>query len=356
MRASAVVSEAWRNIVSGTSRPLLIAFLAAVVLGGIAAGDVRTIVGLSTQATEFRESGAAVEIMQAPAAISGQRCDALGALPGVLGAGATRKADEQATPLTAPRAGIATVEATPGLAGVLGIENGAVQGVWIEDSAREALGTSQGGTIPTSRGPVKLVASYSYPQDASDRTLAYTLIVPVPAEGAFDACWVLAWPPSPDLESLIRGTYFGDPTGQSSATYGQLNTRLGAVLDGPTLFQARSSSISPAIAAIFGLVLGAGAVWARRLEIASALHAQLPKPALVTQLGIELLVVMLSVVVIVLPVTYFLAARGNPDPMWPAWSAGLRIVAAGLLATLVGGLLTAAGTSEKRLFRYFKDR
>jgi len=356
MRASSVVSEAWRNLATGTSRPLLAAFLAAAVLGGIAAVDIRTIVGLSVQATEFRDSGAAVHVVSAPAAISGQRCDALNAVPGVLGAGATRRTASQANFLTEPHSGITTVEATAGLAGVLGVTNGTGTGAWLSDQAAESLGAGVGTTLPTSLGPVSVTAEYSYPPDASDRTLAYAVVTPVPSTGEFDSCWVFVWPPSPAVEPLIRGTYDSDSAEQSSATFFQLNTRLGAVLDGPEMFDHRGSSRAPMVAALFGVVLGAGTIRARRLEFASALHAQVPKPALVTQVWLELFAVTFAAVVITLPVTYFLAAQGNPNPLWPAWSAGLRAVVAGALSTLIGGVLTAAATSEKRLFRYFKDR
>jgi hypothetical protein len=358
MRASSVVSEAWRNLATGTSRPLLVVFLAAVVFGGIAAADIRTIVGLSAQAKEFRESGAAVHVLSAPASISGQRCDALGALPGVLGAGAVREPDTQAVFLTAPHSGILTVEATVGLAGVLGIREDTAVGVWVSDQAAESLGTGTepGTTLPTSLGPVRVTAQYTYPDNASDRSLAYAAVAAVPPTGNFDSCWVRAWPPSEAIEPLIRGTYAGDPAEQSNAVVAQLNTELGATLDGPKMFNGRATSQAPMVAAVFGLLLGAGTVRARRLELAGALHAQVPKSALVTQVWLELLAMMLAAVIVILPLVFFLAAHGNPDPLWPARSAGLRVVASGALSALIGGLLTAATTSEKRLFRYFKDR
>jgi len=356
MRASSVVSEAWRNLITGTSRPVLLTIVAVAVLGGLAATDIRTIVGLSVRAMEFRTSGAAVQLLTASAAISGQRCDALASLPGVLGAGATRQADAQATFLTAPRSGITTVEATVGLAGVLGIADGTGEGVWLSDTAAETLGADVGTTLPTSLGPVTVRERYSYPPDASERSLAHTAVATVPASGLFDTCWVLVWPQSPAVSTLIRGTYAGDLAAQSTATFSQLNTRLGATLDGPEMFGQRATSGALIVAALFGLVLGVGCVWARRLEIAGALHAQVPKPALVAQVGLELFAVMLAAVLITLPLTFVLAAHGNPDSLWPAWSAGLRVVVAGALSVLVGGLLAAATTSEKRLFRYFKDR
>lgn len=356
MRTSSVASEAWRNLASGTSRPLLLALLAALLLGGLAAADIRTIVGFSAQAVAFREAGAAVRVLSAPAAISGQRCDALRQLPGVLGSGATRLATAQAEVLTAPRAGIPTIEATPGLRDVLGVASGASSGVWLSDAAAESLGAWPGTTLPTSRGPARVAAQYSYPPDASDRSLAYAIVAPIPATGYFDSCWVLVWPPSVALDPLIRGTYAGDPADQSAATLVQLNTRLGATLDGPELLASRATSHAPTLAAAIGLLLGAGAIRLRRLELAGALHARVPKVALLTQIWFELTAVAAAAALLALPAAYWLASHGNPDPPWPAWFAGLRVIGAGTLSTTIGGLVATASTSENRLFRYFKER
>lgn len=356
IRVSSVVSEACRNVVFGSSRPLLVTLLAVVVLGGIAAVDIRTIVGLSVRATEFRESGATVQLFSAPAAISGQRCEALGSLPGVLGSGATKQDGTQVKFLTAPGSGIATVEATAGLQGVLGLPENAKSGIWLSETAADTLGAEVGTALPTSIGPTTVIGHYHYPADASDRSLAHAAIAAVPPIGNFDACWVSVWPSSEAIAPIIRATYAGDPAEQSTATFSQLNTRLGAAFDGPQLFHSRATSAAPLVAAVFGLVLGFGCIWARRLELASALHAQMPKSALVAQVWLELLALMLAAVTITLPATYLLAAHANPDAVWPAWSAGLRAIAAGALTTLVGGALAAASTSERRLFHYFKDR
>ncbi|GEL95976.1 hypothetical protein [Cellulomonas composti] len=364
MRASSVASEAWRNVLTGTTRAVTLTILAAGACGALAAADVAAIVDLSEQATQFRESGAAVHVLSSPAAVSGPRCDALGSLPGVLGAGATRQSAEQPTFLAAPRSGIATVEATVGLAGVLGIVDGTktasgtgvAAGVWLSDSAAQTVGADVGTTLPTSAGPARVAARYVYPSDASDRSLAYSAVTPVPASGLFDACWVLAWPPSPTVDTLVRATYAGDPDDRSSATFGQLSTRLGEAFDGPALFASRTTAPAAPVAGVIGLMLGGGAVWLRRLELAAALHARVPRRAIVAQVGLELLVVMFATVLVTLPVTFLLARHGNPDGLWPAWSAGLRVTSAGAVGVLVGGVLVAATTSEARLFRYFKDR
>ncbi len=356
MLASSVCSEAARNLASGTSRALLLVLGVLVLIGGAAGMDVRTIVGLSASAADFRQSGAAIQVFTAPAGVSGQRCDALRSVPGVVAAGAARPAAAPAVFLSAPDAGIGTVEATPGLLGVLESSARPRVGGWLSQSAAATLGAVPGTTLPTSLGAVEVTAEFPYPDDASDRSLAYALLTPVPPTGVFDSCWVLVWPHSEAVVALVRGTFVGDPAEQSAATVAQLNTRLGAVFDGPRMFTGRATAQAPVVTALLGLALGAGSVRTRRLELAGALHAQVPKDALVAQIGLELLAVALASALPLTAVTHVLAAHGNPDPLWPAWSAGLRAVATGSLATVLGGVLMAATTSEKRLFQYFKER
>lgn len=356
LRCSSVASEAWRNLVTGTSRPLLTAVVVVGVVGGLAASDTRTIVDLSAQATQFRESGAAVHLLTAPEAISGERCEALRTVPGVIGAGAARKPALQAEFLTAPGSGIVTLDVTLGLGDVLLIDGGTRAGIWLSDQAAEALGASPDTTVPTSLGATTVVATYPYPDDASDRTLAYAALTPVPGTGMFDSCWVLAWPQSEAVDALLRATFAGDTEQQSETTFTQLNTKLGTEFDGPELLDGRATARVQWVAALFGLLFGFATVRARRLEFAGALHAQVTRLALVTQVALEYLAMSLAVVVIAAPLTYFLAAHGNPDPLSPAWTAGMRTVLVGVVALVLGAALTALATSQKRLFRYFKER
>ena len=70
-------------------------------------------------------------------------------------------------------------------------------------------------------------------------------------------------------------------------TLGQLNTTKGDGFDGQTLYRQRSTRILPACGALIALAIGYLLIRGRRLEIASALHCGVPKPALATQIIIE---------------------------------------------------------------------
>lgn len=354
MRVSSVISEAWLNIASGTTRATLLAIVAALVLTGLAAADIRMIVGLSNEATLFRESGASVYLLTSEQNIDGSRCEAIGRVSGVLGAGATRQAETQVQFLTSPRSAVSTVEATVGLAGVLGVEKDLPTGIWLSADAAKTLGAMTGSLLPTSAGAVSVAARYPYSQDAKMRTLAHAAVAPVPAAGRFDTCWVKIWPHSEATQQLIRSAFVGAPT--DTTEFGQLNSKLGATFDGPTSFATRPTTLVPYIAISFGLALGFLSIRLRRLEISGALHAQVPKRALLAQIMLENAVVAVTAIVIALPVTYFAAAYGNPDPLWPAWSTGLKTLTAGAVSFILGGIAAVLLISEKRLFRYFKDR
>lgn len=354
MRVPAVLTEAWLNIASGTTRATLLAIIAGLVLAGLATADIRTIVGLSNDATLFRDSGASIYLVTAAGKIDGARCEALGTIPGVEGAGATRQSATEVQFLTAPRAGITTVDATVGLARVLGIDERQPAGIWLSVDASATLGASTGTVLPTSGGTVPVAATYGYGQDASVRTLAHAAVTPVPPAGAFDACWVKMWPYSETTQNLITSAFVGGLGDDMKSS--QLNSKLGATFDGPDLFAGRATALVPFVAVGFGLVLGFVSLRLRRLEIAGALHARVPKRALLAQTMLETAVVAVVAIIVALPLTYFAAAYDNPEPLWSAWASGLRILAVGAISLILGGLVSALLTSEKRLFRYFKDR
>lgn len=356
MRPREAISEGARNLTSGTSRPLLFACAFVLVMAGLALADIRSIVSISVQAETFRNSGAAVKIVSAPGSISGPRCDMLGSLPGVVGAGAIRQSDVQANFSSSPQSGITHFDATSGFAPIIDVNGRIATGVWLSESAAESVGAESGTILATSHGPLAVSAVYSFPAAASDRTLAHAAISPVPSAGLFDSCWVLSWPSSQALEILIRGTYAGDPEEQGTAVYSQLTTQFGADFNGEFEFQNRATRSLPLVAIFVGLSGGAAFVWMRRLEFADALHAQIPKSGLLGQLSFEYFILCAAAVFISLPITLHAAKWGNPDPFWPAWQAGLRVVVAGMVSAFMGALLLATTTSPKRLFRFFKDR
>lgn len=358
MRAGAVVSEAGRNLASGTSRALLLALVLAAVLGGLAAADVRAVVDVLRGAHDFRAAGASVQVLDAPGGVDGARCQALAQVEGVTAAGALRSGDPVRA-LALPSLELTTWEATPGLLDVLTAPEPADRrpGLWLATDVADTLAAAPGRPLATAAGDATVAGVYPFPDDGRDRALAYAVLAPVPATGTFDACWAEIWPPVPATTALLRTAL--EPTAATSdvpVTLGQLNPRLGTTYDGARLLAERPTRPVPVAAVVVGLALGLAAVRARRLELAAALHARVPRPALTTQVLLETLTWVAAGTVVVAPVLGWLAGWGNPDPAAATWTIGLRTVLAGGAATLLGATLGIAATREKHLFRYFKDR
>ncbi len=364
MRASSVCSEAWRDVVTGTGRPGLLAVLFLLVVGGVAAADVRAVVGVLDSAEQFRRSGAAVQVLEAGAdgggAVDGAACDALAGTDGVQAAGALRLA-EPTRVATLPAQDLTTYEVTPGLLEVVreaggrtAADAGATGGLWLSADLAEVLGTRPGDEVLTRSGPATVAGVYRWPEDGRARSLGFAVLAPVAAGGAFTQCWAQTWPVDEDVTGLL---YTGARAGRTAdATVAQLNPALGAAHPTPDLLAARATALAPVAAAVAGLALGFGSTRVRRLEIASALHARVPRSHLTWQHLLETVAWLAAASLVAAAALVWVAGVGNPGPAWPTWVAGSRTLGAGAAAVVLGTLAGVAATRERHLFRYFKER
>ncbi|MCM3532814.1 hypothetical protein M3693_01045 [Cellulosimicrobium funkei] len=355
MRPRSVASEAARNLRSGTTRALLLAVAFVLLVGTLAALDTRAVVDVLRGAADFRASGAAIATLAAPGRVDGGRCEAFSDVPGIT-AGAYR-AGEPLRALSLPSSRLSVFDVTPGLLDVLtGTTTPArTSGVWLSAGLAETLGVVAGDRLATSSGDATVAGIYAYPDDGRDRALAYAVLTPVPPAGTFDVCWAEAWPVDAGSSALLP-TALLPGTDPTEATLGQLNTRLGAEHDALDLLAHRLTRHAPVAALLTGFVLGAASVRARRLELAAALHARVPRPALAWQVLLEVLAWTLAGALIAGACLLWISRWGNPDPGAEAWWTGLRVVAVGAGGALLGALLGVLGTRERSLFRYFKDR
>jgi len=361
MRASAVTGEAWRNLLSGTTKAALFATVFVATVGVVATLDVRSVVGVLQSAEEFAASGAAVQVIKADAQIDGRRCDTLAGTGAIAAAGALR----QGAPVrlwAMPGAPIQTIEATPGLIALLPLIGqpalaGALpsDGVWLSADLAQTLGASPGSTIDTDTGRATVAGVYTWPDDGRARDLGYVMVIPVPTDGTFSQCWARIWPPDDDLSGLLFTTVNGATSG-NQVSLGQLNTSLGATFDARAMLNGRLTRQAPWAGILIGLALGYVAARSRRLELASALHARVPRPQLTLQHLIETGAWAAAGAVIAAAGLLWAARLGNPDPSWTTWLIGVRTVAAGAATTLLGTLIGVTTSREKHLFRYTKDR
>ncbi|MCA5891939.1 hypothetical protein LEP48_01060 [Isoptericola sp. NEAU-Y5] len=179
------------------------------------------------------------------------------------------------------------------------------------------------------------------------------------AAGTFDACWVETWPESEHVAPLLTLPVAGgsDVEGEQLVPMvRQLNPTAGTSFDAADRLANLPTLPLTAAAVVLAVATGLVLVRARRLELASALHAGIDKASLLVQLAVETLVWTVTACALVLPVVWWAAAAGNPDPAWSAFYPALRTTGLAVVGVLVATLVVGALTQEKHLFRYFKHR
>ncbi len=370
-RMREVVREAWRNLATGTTKPLIALLAFAIVVGAVGAAQARGYVGVAQAALAWQQQGSAVSIITLEGHIDGRQCDALAAAPGINAAGAVR----QATSLrlaAMPSVPVNAFEVTPGLAALLGVSAAPEQGpegVWIAEDLAGVIGgatttlplVSDGGEGRgrwSDDGAAPVAGVFPLPAGGQSSPVDYSILVPAAATEPFDSCWVMLWPESQETVSLLTLTTL--PTGQGpqgpSPRIGQLNMTAGTHFDAAGRLAALPTVPLTVAAVAFAAVLGFGLTTSRRLELASALHAGVRKSSLLIQLAAETAGWLLAATAVVIPLAYVAAHRGNPDAPWVAFSPALRTTVLAVIATLLATLLAGALVREKHLFRHFKQR
>lgn len=97
----ALLSEAWRDCLSGTARVGILTILATALVGGVICADAFSLRSVSVEAASFRVHMGSVRVLQAQGSIDGATCEALSRIPGVR-AGAVRSVESGLSPLALP--------------------------------------------------------------------------------------------------------------------------------------------------------------------------------------------------------------------------------------------------------------
>ena len=118
MRLRGVVDEAWRDIVSGTSHAFMLMLILAALVGGLSAADLFSIRSIAQQVDRYIASGASTYVIEFKGGISGEACERLSSVDGVLASGALRSKNDKVTSAVLPSAGIPSLDATTGALGV----------------------------------------------------------------------------------------------------------------------------------------------------------------------------------------------------------------------------------------------
>lgn len=356
MRTTAILSEAWRNLVTGTTRAALFAVLLALLSAGLAALEVTAVQQISAAAHTYVASGASVLTLRAPGRISGSACEALDAVPGVRAAGALRSTSATLVATVLPSSPLPEIEVTGGVLDVLRADDRPGTGVVLSQEAAASLSVVAGDDLSTRAGGVLVTGTYAYPSDGREPGYGYAVLAPVAANRAFDECWADVWPQSREMPVMLRTTLLPAETGDDRPVLSQLNGSLGARFDGTARFDGRATRFAAPLALLLAGALGYVSVRRRRLELASALHAGMRRWELAAMLGIETLAWVLPAVVLTATAVAALLATGPPLDAAAAGILGARIGLSAVVGPFLGALAALARTNERRLFQYFKDR
>lgn len=360
MKLSSICSEAWRNILNGSSHCILAILVLTFLTVGSSSFEILTSANILRQASQYKASGGNIMVLSAEGGVDGQACEHLSELNDVQASGAIRESD-QLIASALPDTKIPGYTVTAGFTQVLHArEHTESQGVLISDELAKTLGLQAGNELALKDGRhARIRGTYAYPDDGRTPGYSYAILSPTASAGTFDSCWVSVWPQTDSTQSAIWSvlTPSAKSDKNSSITLGQLNSSLGTIFDGQSLYRARTSKMLPAMAACVGFALGYAIIRIRRLGIASALHCGVSKVALLLQICIESLLIILIAAVITISladmaVIQYIDAIDRQQVLLAALCPSITGCASYFLGTLACTLVI----KERHLFIFFKER
>lgn len=353
MKPASILREVWRDITTGTAHTRGLALTGATIIVLAATAEMMAIHQLTEQAQEFNRSGASTSILTLDGKIDGERCNDLTQMPGVRASGAVRATNDAIKPAVIPGAPLPVYEVSPGFISVIGADSRRA-GVLLGPEASEALGIHGPGAIATAHGTVPVAGSYAYPDDGRRPGFSYAAIAPDNSDAPFDECWVDTWPVK-DITTALLSTVRTSGPHAEQPVLSQLNTTLGKTFEGETLYSQRVTRFSGAFAAMAGFVLGLISVRIRKLSLASALHAGVPRRALFGIITLETIAWCVASAALGLSIVVLLAAA-IADGAASTVFRGVIAASPLLPGAFAGAWVGVMTIKEEHLFSYFKAR
>lgn len=356
MSLRSTISEAWRNLATGTTRALSAALALTLILAALAELEIATTGALVDRVRAFVAAGASTYVISADDNIDAAACSRL-AVTGVLDRAGALRVAAPVTLTAMPWSPIQMMEVTPGLLDLIAPtrREPAGQGVYASTDLADTiapLANSRTVSVP----PMTVLGTYAWPDDGRPAPLQYAALAPAPATGAFDQCWARATDPTVDGSYLLRSVLIRTPSDPTQVTLTQLNSSLGAKLTARDDFTVRPSRWAWAAAALGGLLLSMVLVWLRRVELAAGRAVGVP---LASQLlGALLEAGVWSVAACLLSAPYVLMranAVAASDQTWVALLA-VPIGLGALCGVAIGTLLAVALVSRRPVEAYLRTR
>ena len=268
-----IARESWRNLVGGTTHVVRWSVILLALVGSLAWLEVSAVRVLVDDTASYITDGGATWILQAPQAINGNTCDSLSGADGVLAAGALRGESVGLVTTVLPKAPIPLYSVTPGFPNLIGASS--LTGVVVADQVVDRYALVTPTTIDTTIGPVAISGGYAMPSD-SRSSIGFAALQPTYSDQVFDECWITIWPTNDSVKMLAYTALIpSDNPQQMGVKLSQLNPTFASGVDPAKQYDNRLTRWAPVAALVGGLVIGFAAIWTRRLELASTLHAGL---------------------------------------------------------------------------------
>lgn len=357
MRLRSILSEALRNITSGTTRAGTFVLILLVLGAGLVAADIAETRSLITESEHYQGVGASTVTLTAPDRVNGQRCEALNDLPGVQGAGAMKPSDSPLSLAALPGAPMARFDVTRSFSDALGMGGVSNRGILISEEVSSTVQRFRGDALPLDGASARIQGVFAYPTDGRRTGMGWAALVPSTARERFDECWVRQWPEDPMLRThLLQVVMPGTASDGEEPVIAQLNTTLGTRFTGAERFEQRLLQHVPAALLLSALLLGAVSVRLRRLELASNLHAGARRRDVQAQVIWETVSWSVPAATGAFAAAVLMAAPVGPADQFALIAEGGKGAVAVLAGCIAGAWAMAAAIRQHHFFVYFKDR
>jgi hypothetical protein len=330
---------------------LVIIFVA--LTGTLAWVEESTVRGFVNEANTYLNEGGATWILQSPQAISGNACDALSTVEGVLASGSLRDDHSGLTDVLLPRTTIPLYSVTPGFFLVVNANHGFDPGLVVSDQVFDRYGLAVEGRIHTTRGEVPISGMYRYPEDGRRSGLGFAALQVVTSDEIFDECWVTMWPTIEQTKSLLYLSLIPHYASRQTQIF-QLNPQHASVYD-VGRYDHRLTRWTPLISLVISLILAVTTVWTRRLEHASNLHAGVSHFFLHLQLLFESISWVAIATIFCIPIVIVTSWGSLSDTICVMFT-GVRVLVSAVSGAIMGTVIGCSLIRESQLFTFFKYR
>jgi hypothetical protein len=353
---ASLLSEAWRNVASGTSRALLLSAVMALLVVALSAIENSAVQSLDAKATLFVRSGASTYRISSPNNVDGGSCEQLARSGIVDRAGALRKGSSVKI-RSLPDAPLQVYEVSPQFLSFLNVAPIEKPGVLISQGlANDILPNDLAGPAASRKvSPLSVVGVYQWPDDGRSADLQYAVVAPVAKTTRYDECWIRSTDPAQKPLDLLQSTLVRPPDDPSEAVPVQLNQRLGEAFTMRSEFSSRGTRYAWGFAFLASALIAVAAFRRRAAEFANAKECQVPTGSILTGCALE--AGFYAIVGSILALSgLFLHMCLKGLNMWHIMPFDMRIACGAVSGALLGSIVGVAVILRRPVEHYIRIR